>query len=99
MTSPQPPSALDGRCSAIYDNTLYVYTSSALLSLPLESGAEWNSLDAGQSVTGAVCVTGNIDDTSDDQALYVVGGAPLTTRRIPVFKDTLLAMTRGSQYL
>jgi hypothetical protein len=74
MTSPQPPSALDGRCSAIYDNTLYVYTSSALLSLPLESGAEWNSLDAGQSVTGAVCVTGNIDDTSDDQALYVVGG-------------------------
>lgn len=74
MTSPQPPSALDGRCSAIYDNTLYVYTPSALLSLPLETGAEWNTFSAGQPVTDAVCVTGSIDGTSENQGLYVVGG-------------------------
>ncbi|OKL59835.1 hypothetical protein UA08_04457 [Talaromyces atroroseus] len=74
MTSPQPPSALDGRCSAIYDNTLYVYTPSALLSLSLESGADWNTTDAGQSVTDAVCVTGSLDGTSENQGLYVVGG-------------------------
>lgn len=74
MSSPQPPSALDGRCSVVYNNTVYVYTPSALLSLPLEQGAEWNSTDAGQAVTDAVCVTGTVDGSADNQALYVVGG-------------------------
>ncbi|KAF4951286.1 hypothetical protein F66182_18471, partial [Fusarium sp. NRRL 66182] len=54
MSSPQPPSALDGRCSVVYNNTVYVYTPSALLSLPLEQGAKWNSTDAGDAVTDAV---------------------------------------------
>ncbi|RAO65481.1 uncharacterized protein BHQ10_001493 [Talaromyces amestolkiae] len=74
MSSPQPPAALDGRCSVVYNNTVYVYTPSALLSLPLEQGAEWNSTDAGEAVTDAVCVTGTVDGSADNQALYVVGG-------------------------
>ncbi|EEA20583.1 hypothetical protein TMatcc_000573 [Talaromyces marneffei ATCC 18224] len=74
MSCPEPPSALDGRCSVVYNNTIYVYTPSALLSLPLEQGAEWTSTNAGQGVTDAVCVTGTIDGSADNQALYVVGG-------------------------
>lgn len=74
MSCPQPPSALDGRCSVVYNNTIYVYTPSALLSLPLEQGAQWNSTNAGQAVTDAVCVTGTIDGSAANQALYVVGG-------------------------
>lgn len=73
MTSPQPPSALDGRCSVIYNNTLYVYTKSALLSLPLQQDAKWNTTGAGEPVSDAVCVVGSIDNTGD-QGLYVVGG-------------------------
>lgn len=74
MTCPEPPSSLDGRCSAVYNNTLYVYTSSALLSLPLEQDAQWNTTSNGQPVTDPVCVTGSFDGSSNDQGLYVVGG-------------------------
>ncbi|EED24067.1 conserved hypothetical protein [Talaromyces stipitatus ATCC 10500] len=74
MPCPEPPSALDGRCSVVYNNTIYVYTPTALLSLPIKQGAKWNSTDSGEPVTDAVCVVGSIDGSPDNQGLYVVGG-------------------------
>ncbi|KAH8693194.1 hypothetical protein BGW36DRAFT_302606 [Talaromyces proteolyticus] len=75
MSSPQPPSPLSGHCSVVYDNSLYVYTPSALMMLPLEQNANWTKLDMGQSVTGAACVKGSVDGNPDHQGLFVVGGS------------------------
>lgn len=68
MSSPDPPVALDGSCSVIYDNTLFVYSPDAFQSLPLTQGAKWSSLANGTSVTGATCVQAGND------ALWIVGG-------------------------
>ncbi|CRG85120.1 hypothetical protein PISL3812_02252 [Talaromyces islandicus] len=74
MTSPKPPSSLDGHCSVVHDNALYVYTPSTLMTLPLEKGGNWTTLDMGQSVTGAACVKGSADGDPNHQAMFIVGG-------------------------
>lgn len=74
MSVPTPPSALNGHCSVIYNNTLYVYTPSTLMSLPLERHGNWSTLAMGVSVSGAACVTADIDVQNKQSALYVVGG-------------------------
>ncbi|QPC75021.1 hypothetical protein HYE68_005773 [Fusarium pseudograminearum] len=68
MSLPEPPSSLDNGCSVIHDNTLYVFTPTAFMALPLEEDAEWKKLEMGQQVTGGVCV-------GTDAALFVVGGS------------------------
>ncbi|KAJ3528996.1 hypothetical protein NM208_g9954 [Fusarium decemcellulare] len=67
MSLPEPPSSLDGACSVINGNTLYVFTPEAFLALPLEEGAKWKKLKTGEKVTGGVCV-------GTDSGLFVVGG-------------------------
>lgn len=73
MSLPTPPSTLEGTCSAVYNNTLYVYTPQALMSIPLQLHGNWSSFSPGESVTGAVCVAAALDSTSQ-AALYVIGG-------------------------
>ncbi|KAK3180192.1 hypothetical protein K4F52_008391 [Lecanicillium sp. MT-2017a] len=68
-----PGSSLDDSCTVIHDNTLFSYSSQGFLALPLEEGGEWKKLDAGQSVTGGVCVGANLEDPAA-AALFIVGG-------------------------
>ncbi|PGH20789.1 hypothetical protein AJ80_03416 [Polytolypa hystricis UAMH7299] len=74
MSIPKPPVDLDGHCSVIHDNTLYIYTPKAFLSLPLKRNAKWSKLKMGESVTGAACVKGGVDGNPNNPALFVVGG-------------------------
>ncbi|KAG9249513.1 pre-mRNA splicing factor CLF1 [Emericellopsis atlantica] len=73
MGQPEPPSSLDNSCSVIHDNTLYVYTPEAFLSIRLEEGAEWEELSYGESVEGATCVGASPPDP-DAAGFWVVGG-------------------------
>jgi hypothetical protein len=68
MSAPVPPTDLEGHCSAIYDNTLYVLSPNSFLSLPLKQHAQWSKESMGVPVKGAACV-------QSDSALYVVGGS------------------------
>ncbi|KAI6783819.1 uncharacterized protein J7T54_001695 [Emericellopsis cladophorae] len=74
MGQPEPPSSLDNSCSVIHDNTLYVYTPEAFLSIRLEEGAEWEELSYGESVEGATCVGASPPDPNA-AGFWVVGGA------------------------
>ncbi|KAJ5160399.1 uncharacterized protein N7482_007403 [Penicillium canariense] len=75
MTVPEPPIALTGHCSVISGNTLYAYSSTGFLSIPLKVNGTWIPLNGGVSVSNAVCLKGGIDGSQDDdEALYVVGG-------------------------
>ncbi|KAG9238832.1 hypothetical protein BJ875DRAFT_4778 [Amylocarpus encephaloides] len=74
MPLPQPSSPLDNSCSAIFNNTLYTYTSTAFQSLKLEQGAEWEVLPAGVSIKGGVCVKSTPADNDSAAALWIVGG-------------------------
>ena len=74
MSSPQPPVPLQNECSAIIGNTLYVYSPTAFLSLPLKVNATWSTLPNGVPVTGAKCVQGLDDGPGSGDALWVVGG-------------------------
>ncbi|KAL4730506.1 hypothetical protein ACLX1H_002542 [Fusarium chlamydosporum] len=67
MRLPEPPSSVDNGCSVIHDNTLYVFTPTAFMSLSLKEDAEWKEMEMGQQVTGGVCV-------GTDNELFVVGG-------------------------
>lgn len=67
MSLPEPPSSLDNGCSVVHDNTLYVFTPTAFMSLSLVEDAEWKELEMGQQVTGGACV-------GTDAELFVVGG-------------------------
>lgn len=73
MSLPQPTVALNNICSAIFNNTLYTYSSSAFQSLALTSGAKWKTLGYNTSVTGAVCV-GSTPADSTQAGFFVVGG-------------------------
>ncbi|KAK3626036.1 hypothetical protein LTR56_020048 [Elasticomyces elasticus] len=75
MSGPQPPIALEGHCSAIHDNTLYVLSPAGLQSLPLERNATWTQEASGQAVTGPACVTAAPGGDQSQAALYVIGGA------------------------
>lgn len=78
MAQPKPKVALNNVCSSIYNNTLYTYQSDAFQSLSLESGAEWESLEQGESLSGATCV--NVDSgTGTEPALWIVGGSGSST--------------------
>ncbi|KAL1966521.1 hypothetical protein VTN77DRAFT_4443 [Rasamsonia byssochlamydoides] len=74
MSLPTPPSPLQGHCSVVYNNTLYVYTPNAFMSLPLELHGNWSTLSMGESVSGAACVKGGVNGDNTQTALYVVGG-------------------------
>ncbi|KPM38978.1 hypothetical protein AK830_g7598 [Neonectria ditissima] len=67
MSTPEPPTSLDGSCTTIYENTLYSYSPAGFLSIELKEDAEWKELKSGESVTGATCV-----GTPD--GFWVVGG-------------------------
>ncbi|KAI1172505.1 hypothetical protein F4777DRAFT_508655 [Nemania sp. FL0916] len=73
MRLPEPPVTLAGGCTAIYNNTLYSYSSAGFQSLNLEEGAEWKKLSSGQSVEGGVCVGSTPKDPSV-AGLFIVGG-------------------------
>ncbi|KAI5287928.1 hypothetical protein KEM54_005607 [Ascosphaera aggregata] len=72
MSLPQPPVSLDGGCSVIDGDTLYVYTPSALLSLPLKRHGKWKELSMGEPVTGGACSKGR-------DGMYILGGASNTS--------------------
>ncbi|GAP85937.1 putative pre-mRNA splicing factor clf1 [Rosellinia necatrix] len=73
MVLPEPPVALAGGCTVIFNNTLYSYSSAGLQSLALNEGAEWKKLTSGHSVDGAVCVGSTPNDPSA-AGLFIVGG-------------------------
>ncbi|KAH8657574.1 hypothetical protein BGZ60DRAFT_383538 [Tricladium varicosporioides] len=74
MPPPQPDVPLEDSCSAIFNNTLYSYSSQAFQSLPITKGATWSNLTMGVSVKGGVCVKSTpVNDTSA-AALWIVGG-------------------------
>ena len=75
MGTPIPPVALKNQCSIIYNNTLYVYSPSALQSLPIQPNAQWSQEPMGVSLTGATCLLGGVDGDNSKPALYVVGGS------------------------
>ncbi|EAU38858.1 predicted protein [Aspergillus terreus NIH2624] len=76
MIVPKPPVALEGHCSVIHNNTLYTFSKSAFLSIPLQRNATWNNdlPMAPVPVSDAACVKGGLDGQNDQEALYIVGG-------------------------
>ncbi|OQE31661.1 hypothetical protein PENSTE_c001G00308 [Penicillium steckii] len=74
MTVPEPIFELKGHCSAIHDNTLYVFSEKGFQYIPLKEDGKWKKLDAGTAVANGVCVVGGVDGNDDEKALYVVGG-------------------------
>ncbi|KAI0486027.1 hypothetical protein F4859DRAFT_352550 [Xylaria cf. heliscus] len=73
MSLPEPPVALAGSCTVIFNNTLYSYSAAGFQSLKLEEGAAWKKLQGGKSVNGGVCVGSTPKDPST-AGLFVVGG-------------------------
>lgn len=76
MSVPKPASAIDGHCSAVYKDTLFVLSDDSFQSLPLKLNATWSTLKQGVAVSGPSCVAAtntNGGDASLD-ALYVLGG-------------------------
>ncbi|KAK0365609.1 hypothetical protein LTR59_007133 [Friedmanniomyces endolithicus] len=74
MPGPQPPMALEGHCSAINNDTLYVLSPAGMQSLPLKKNATWTQEPIGQKVTGPACVTASPVGDQSQAALYVIGG-------------------------
>ncbi|KAK5134972.1 hypothetical protein LTR08_005924 [Meristemomyces frigidus] len=70
MSVPTPPRALEGHCSAVDDNTLYVLSPAGLQSLQLKENATWSQEPSGVSVQAPACVA-----SETQRALYVVGGS------------------------
>ncbi|KAI1112489.1 hypothetical protein F5Y14DRAFT_270292 [Nemania sp. NC0429] len=73
MLLPEPPVALTGGCTAIFNNTLYSYSSAGFQSLKLGEGAVWKKLPHGESVHGGVCV-GSTPKNPSNAGLFIVGG-------------------------
>jgi hypothetical protein len=71
MTVPKPQVTLEGDCSTIHSNTLYVFSRGNFLSIPLRENGTWTELPKGTSVNGPACVQGG---SKGDEAFYVVGG-------------------------
>jgi len=74
MSVPIPPVDLEGHCSTVVGDTLYVLSPGAFQSLPLKKNAKWQKEATGVKVTGPACVTvtPNGDDTL--ASLWVIGG-------------------------
>lgn len=62
-----------GGCTAIFNNTLYSYSSAGFQSLELREGAVWKKLPGGESVHGGVCV-GSTPKNPSVAGLFIVGG-------------------------
>lgn len=75
MSIPNPPLDLTGHCSAVYNNTLYIYSPAGFQSLPLQQNATWTILSPGVSVEGGVCVKAVPSSDPAQAALFIVGGA------------------------
>ena len=75
MSVPQPKYAIEGHCSAIDSETLYVYSAAGLQTLPLKENATWAVGPAGKPVDGAACVRAVPNGDTSQAALYVVGGS------------------------
>ncbi|KAJ5091887.1 hypothetical protein NUU61_006757 [Penicillium alfredii] len=74
MPVPEPPMKLEGHCSVIHDNTLYVFLPDHILWIPLKENGHWDKLPSEEKVSGAVCVKGGVDGKENEEALYVIGG-------------------------
>lgn len=74
MPLPKPPKQLNGHCSVINDNTLYVYQPDAFQKLDLRTGGNWTVLTNGASVTGGQCVKAVPNGDASQAALFIVGG-------------------------
>lgn len=65
---------LEGHCSVIHNNTLYVFSPNGFASIPLQRNGTWNDLEPGEPVSGAACVSAGVNGHHNEEALYVVGG-------------------------
>ncbi|RMJ21230.1 hypothetical protein PHISP_07902 [Aspergillus sp. HF37] len=74
MIVPKPPMKLEGHCSVIHNNTLYVFSPNGFASIPLQRNGTWSDLKPGESVSGAACVSAGVNGHNKEEALYVVGG-------------------------
>lgn len=71
---PKPLVEIEGDCSTIYSNTLFVYSPKGFTSIPLRENGNWTELAKPEhAVTGPACVKGEIPGSSDE-AFYLVGG-------------------------
>jgi hypothetical protein len=82
MSTLAPPVELHGPCSAIFNNTLYVYSPDAFQSLPLESNTKWQKLPSGISVTGGACLIAYPNGDPNQASFYVVGGSTNSSKVI-----------------
>jgi hypothetical protein len=69
-----PPLDITGHCSAVYNNTLYIYSPTGLQSLSMTKDAQWKVLQPGISVEGGICVDAALPDNDAASALWIVGG-------------------------
>lgn len=72
--SPLPSKSLEGHCSVIEDDTLYVFSPDSFQSLQLKENATWSTLPSGVSVTGSACTRAAPNGDDSQAALYVIGG-------------------------
>jgi hypothetical protein len=79
MTVSKPPIDITGHCSAIFNNTLYLFSPAGFQSIELKQGAKWNTLPPGTSVEGGVCVSADLT-TTGNPSLYIVGGRANSTQ-------------------
>lgn len=79
MSIPLPPIELEGHCSTIYDNTLYVLSPGGFQSLPLKKRATWTKETSGVAVTGPACVITYPDGSTSQAQLWVIGGTSSDT--------------------
>lgn len=74
MMSPKPLVEIEGDCSTIYSNTLFVYSPKGFTSIPLRENGNWTELAKPEhAVTSPACVKAEIHGSSDE-AFYLVGG-------------------------
>lgn len=74
MSIPLPPINLEGHCSAVVDDTLYVLSPGGFQSLPLKKHARWKKEANGVKVTGPACVTVTPNGDESQASLWVIGG-------------------------
>lgn len=74
MSVPSPPQPLDGHCSVILNDVLYVLSSNSFQSLPLKEKSQWTTLPQGEAVTDPSCVLVDPNDDPNTAAMYVIGG-------------------------
>ncbi|RPA78768.1 hypothetical protein BJ508DRAFT_328940 [Ascobolus immersus RN42] len=81
MPPPAPPRPLGTHCSAVYNSTLYTYSSTAFYQLPLSAEGKWRELPYSISTDGGVCV--HAHRGTDDEALYIIGGRTIDPSKTP----------------